>query len=183
MIVMGNDFDLSDVHAVLIKEDKKSAVVDARFKNFGKATTVTYDLLRDKRSWMIDETPSGCYVLSERPTIINETQGGAVAAGCPADRGGKLLASPLRPSPARSHPFCLGTRHSLGAVAIPVSIEAREQTRFVKRISQLRIGAGALRSRRLWFTLGHNLLIRLCVLGCAPWNSRNWIDYGRRGRS
>ncbi len=44
MIVMGNDFDLSDVHAVLIKEDKKSAVVDARFKNFGKATTVTYDL-------------------------------------------------------------------------------------------------------------------------------------------
>ena len=38
MIVMGNDFDLSDVHAVLIKEDKKSAVVDARFKNFGKTT-------------------------------------------------------------------------------------------------------------------------------------------------
>jgi hypothetical protein len=65
MIVMGNDFDLSDVHAVLIKEDKKSAVVDARFKNFGKATTVTYDLLRDKHGWMIDEMRSGCYVLSE----------------------------------------------------------------------------------------------------------------------
>ena len=65
MIVMGNDFDLSDVHAVLIKEDKKSAVVDARFKNFGKATTVTYDLLRDRHGWMIDEMRSGCYVLSE----------------------------------------------------------------------------------------------------------------------
>jgi hypothetical protein len=62
---MGNDFDLSDVHAVLIKEDKKSAVVDARFKNFGKATSVTYDLLRDKHGWMIDEMISGCYVLSE----------------------------------------------------------------------------------------------------------------------
>jgi hypothetical protein len=33
--------------------------------------------------------------------------------------------------------------------------------RFVKRISQLRIGASALLSRRLWFTLGHNFLIRL----------------------
>ncbi len=65
MIVMGNDFDLSDVHAVLIKEDKKSAVIDARFKNFGKATTVTYDLLRDRHGWMIEEMRSGCYVLSE----------------------------------------------------------------------------------------------------------------------
>jgi len=65
MIVIGNDFDLSDVHAVLIKEEKRSAVVDARFKNFGKATTVTYDLLRDRHGWMIDEMRSGCYVLSE----------------------------------------------------------------------------------------------------------------------
>jgi hypothetical protein len=39
-------------------------VVDARFKNFGKVTTVTYDLRRDKRGWMIDEMRSGCYVLS-----------------------------------------------------------------------------------------------------------------------
>jgi len=65
MIVMGNDFDLADVHAVLIKEDKKSAAVDARFKNFGKATSVTYDLLRDRHGWIIDEMRSGCYVLSE----------------------------------------------------------------------------------------------------------------------
>jgi hypothetical protein len=65
MIVMGNDFDLSDVHAVEIKAGAKSAVVDARFKNFGKATTVTYDLLRDRHGWMIDEMRSGCYVLSE----------------------------------------------------------------------------------------------------------------------
>jgi len=65
MIVMGNDFDLSDVHAVEIKSGTKSAVVDARFKNFGKMTFVTYDLLRDRHGWMIDEMRSGCYVLSE----------------------------------------------------------------------------------------------------------------------
>jgi hypothetical protein len=64
MIVMGNDALLSDVHAKLIKGDAKSAVVDARFRNFGKATTVTYDLHHDKLGWMIDEMRSGCYVLS-----------------------------------------------------------------------------------------------------------------------
>jgi hypothetical protein len=26
---------------------------------------VTYDLIRDKHGWMIDEMRSGCYVLSE----------------------------------------------------------------------------------------------------------------------
>jgi hypothetical protein len=65
MIVMGNDFELSDVHAVLIKEDKKSAVVDARFKNFGKMTFVTYELVRGRKGWMIDEMRSGCYLLTE----------------------------------------------------------------------------------------------------------------------
>src|SRR4029079_17608762 len=65
MIVMGNDFDLSDVHAVQIKAGAKTAVVDARFKNFGKATTVTYELVRDKHGWMIDEMRSGCYLLTE----------------------------------------------------------------------------------------------------------------------
>jgi hypothetical protein len=40
-------------------------MVDARFKNLGKDTTVTYDLIRDKRGWMIDEMRSGCYILSE----------------------------------------------------------------------------------------------------------------------
>jgi hypothetical protein len=65
MIVMGNDFELSDVHAKLIKGDAKSAVVDAHFKNFGKMTFVTYELVRDRKGWMIDEMRSGCYVLSE----------------------------------------------------------------------------------------------------------------------
>jgi len=60
MIVMGNDFDLSDVHAVEIKAGAKTAVVDARFKNFGKATSVTYELVRDKGGWMIAEMRSGC---------------------------------------------------------------------------------------------------------------------------
>lgn len=55
MIVMGNDE----------KGGPHSAVVDARFKNLGKDTTVTYDLIRDKHGWMIDEMRSGCYVLSE----------------------------------------------------------------------------------------------------------------------
>jgi hypothetical protein len=50
---------------VLIKEDKKSAVVDARFKNFGKMTFVTYELVRGRKGWMIDEMRSGCYLLTE----------------------------------------------------------------------------------------------------------------------
>ena len=65
MIVMGNDFDLSDVTAVLIKGGDRSAVVDARFKNFGKITFVTYELVRDRNGWMIDEMRSGCYLLTE----------------------------------------------------------------------------------------------------------------------
>jgi hypothetical protein len=65
MIVMGNDFELSDVKAVLVRGAAKTAVVDARFKNFGKMTFVTYDLVRDRHGWMIDEMRSGCYVLSE----------------------------------------------------------------------------------------------------------------------
>jgi hypothetical protein len=65
MIVMGNDFDLSDVKAVLIKGGDRSAVVDARFKNFGKLTFVTYELVRDRKGWMIDEMRSGCYLLTE----------------------------------------------------------------------------------------------------------------------
>jgi hypothetical protein len=65
MIVMGNDFELSDVHAVEIKAGAKTAVVDARFKNFGRATSVTYELVRDKRGWMIAEMRSGCYLLTE----------------------------------------------------------------------------------------------------------------------
>ena len=65
MIVMGNDALLTDVKVVQKKAGAKSAVVDANFKNLGKDTTVTYDLLRDKRGWMIDEMRSGCYVLSE----------------------------------------------------------------------------------------------------------------------
>ena len=65
MIVMGNDFDLSDVTAVLIKGGDRSAVVDARFKNFGKMTFVTYELVRDRNGWMIDEMRSGCYLLTE----------------------------------------------------------------------------------------------------------------------
>jgi hypothetical protein len=65
MIVMGNDALLTDVKIKQIKSGPKSAVVDASFRNLGKATTVTYDLLRDKQGWMIDEMRSGCYVLSE----------------------------------------------------------------------------------------------------------------------
>ena len=65
MIVMGNDALLTDVNIKQIKGGPKSAVVDASFRNLGKATTVTYDLLRDKQGWMIDEMRSGCYVLSE----------------------------------------------------------------------------------------------------------------------
>jgi hypothetical protein len=65
MIVMGNDFDLSDVTAKLIKGGGRSAVVDARFKNFGKLTFVTYELVRDRDGWMIDEMRSGCYLLTE----------------------------------------------------------------------------------------------------------------------
>ena len=65
MIVMGNDALLTDVKVVQKKAGAKSAVVDANFKNLGKDTTVTYDLLRDKHGWMIDEMRSGCYVLSE----------------------------------------------------------------------------------------------------------------------
>jgi len=65
MIVMGNDALLTDVKIKQIKGGPKSAVVDASFRNLGKATTVTYDLLRDKQGWMIDEMRSGCYVLSE----------------------------------------------------------------------------------------------------------------------
>ncbi len=64
MIVMGNDAELTDVK-VHQKSGPHSAVVDARFKNLGKDTTVTYDLIRDKHGWMIDEMRSGCYVLSE----------------------------------------------------------------------------------------------------------------------
>jgi hypothetical protein len=59
------DFELSDVKAVLVRGAAKTAVVDARFKNFGKMTFVTYDLVRDRHGWMIDEMRSGCYVLSE----------------------------------------------------------------------------------------------------------------------
>jgi len=65
MIVMGNDFELSEAKAVLIKADNRSAVVDARFKNFGKLTFVTYYLVRDKHGWTIDEMRSGCYLLTE----------------------------------------------------------------------------------------------------------------------
>jgi hypothetical protein len=65
MIVMGNDALLTDVKVVQKKAGPKSAVVDAHFKNLGKDTTVTYDLVRDKQGWMIDEMISGCYILSE----------------------------------------------------------------------------------------------------------------------
>jgi len=65
MIVMGNDAQLTDVRVEQTKTGPKSAVVDAHFKNVGKDTTVTYDLIRDKQGWMIDEMRSGCYVLSE----------------------------------------------------------------------------------------------------------------------
>jgi hypothetical protein len=65
MIVMGNDAELTDVTVVQKKGGAKSAIVDAHFKNFGKDTTVTYDLIRDKQGWMIDEMRSGCYVLSD----------------------------------------------------------------------------------------------------------------------
>ena len=65
MIVMGNDAALTDVKVEQKKTGPKSAVVDAHFKNLGKNTTVTYDLIRDKQGWMIDEMRSGCYVLSE----------------------------------------------------------------------------------------------------------------------
>ncbi len=65
MIVMGNDAELTDVKVEQKKTGPKSAVVDAHFNNLGKDTTVTYDLIRDKQGWMIDEMRSGCYVLSE----------------------------------------------------------------------------------------------------------------------
>ncbi len=65
MIVMGNDAELTDVKVEQKKGGLHSAVVDASFKNLGKDTTVTYDLIRDKQGWMIDEMRSGCYVLSE----------------------------------------------------------------------------------------------------------------------
>jgi hypothetical protein len=65
MIVMGNDALLTDVTVQQKKGGPHSAVVDARFKNLGKDTTVTYELIRDKHGWMIDEMRSGCYVLSE----------------------------------------------------------------------------------------------------------------------
>jgi len=65
MIVMGNDALLTDVKVEQKKGDASHAVVDASFKNVGKDTTVTYDLIRDKQGWAIDEMRSGCYVLSE----------------------------------------------------------------------------------------------------------------------
>ncbi len=65
MIVMGNDALLTDIKVKQIEGGPKAAVVDAYFKNLGKATTVTYDLLHDKQGWMIDEMRSGCYLLSE----------------------------------------------------------------------------------------------------------------------
>ncbi|MGV1013990.1 MAG: hypothetical protein ACOYB4_03375 [Methyloceanibacter sp.] len=64
MFVMGNDFELTD----FMLEEKESgvdrAVVEARFKNFGKANIVTFHLLRDGQGWMIDEIVSSCLILS-----------------------------------------------------------------------------------------------------------------------
>jgi hypothetical protein len=65
MIVMGNDALLTDVTVEQKKSGPNTAVVDAHFKNLGKDTTVTYDLIRDQQGWMIDEMTSGCYLLSE----------------------------------------------------------------------------------------------------------------------
>ena len=65
MIVMGNDALVTDLTVEQKSSGPKSAVVDAHFKNLGKETTVTYDLIRDRQGWAIDEMRSGCYVLSE----------------------------------------------------------------------------------------------------------------------
>jgi len=39
--------------------------VQARFKNFGVETSVTYELVHDQDGWMIDEMTSGRCILSE----------------------------------------------------------------------------------------------------------------------
>jgi hypothetical protein len=65
MIVMGNDAELTDVNVTQQEGGQNTAVVDAHFKNVGKDTTVTYDLIRDKQGWAIDEMRSSCYLLSE----------------------------------------------------------------------------------------------------------------------
>lgn len=65
MIVMGNDALLTDVNVMQKEGGRNTAVVDAHFKNIGKDTTVTYDLIRDKQGWAIDEMRSGCYILTE----------------------------------------------------------------------------------------------------------------------
>jgi hypothetical protein len=65
MFVMGNDFDLSDIEVHEMAGDGQKAVVQARFKNFGVETSVTYDLVHDKDGWMIDEMTSGRCILSE----------------------------------------------------------------------------------------------------------------------
>ena len=64
MIVMGNDALLTDVKIEQKKSGPDHAVVDAHFKNVGTATTVTYDLIRDKQGWAIDEMTSGCTKLT-----------------------------------------------------------------------------------------------------------------------
>ena len=64
MIVMGNDALLTDVKIEQKESGPGTAVVDAHFKNVGTPTTVTYDLVRDKQGWAIDEMTSGCTTLT-----------------------------------------------------------------------------------------------------------------------
>jgi hypothetical protein len=65
MFVMGQDAQLSNLRIEQPSGDANKAVVQARFKNFGKEHTVTFDLSHDATGWMIDEMRSGCYILSE----------------------------------------------------------------------------------------------------------------------
>jgi hypothetical protein len=65
MFVMGQDAELSNLKIEQPSGDASKAVVQAKFKNFGKEHTVTFDLSHDATGWMIDEMRSGCYILSE----------------------------------------------------------------------------------------------------------------------
>jgi hypothetical protein len=61
---MAQDFELSAVKVEQKSGDPQKAKVEANFKNFGKDTTVTFDLIKDDKGWMIDEMTSGCETLS-----------------------------------------------------------------------------------------------------------------------
>jgi hypothetical protein len=62
--VNAQDWEIKNLKIDPVKNEGNKSTVKASFDNFGRHEDISYDLIKDKKGWTVDEISTGCDTLS-----------------------------------------------------------------------------------------------------------------------